>query len=221
MSGRWLGIRVDLIGGRGQILDPPPGRTFAVPPSCTFDDFGRAIDLAFARWDLSHLREFTLDDGTLVVNEEMAERIACFSVCGAIPRTMLLSAKASPRLKVGSRFRYIFDLSDDWTHACTVEGHLDPLEVLGNIRISRRRTGAGERRLSIWPAMGFRRRRSAPPISRSEEEIELRWSKHPLAPLIDLKQFRGPLPAARQPRSSTPSVRSRSKPTPSRRAPAF
>ena len=48
MSRRWLGIRVDLIGGRGQILDPPPGRSFAVPPSCTFDDFGRAIDLAFA-----------------------------------------------------------------------------------------------------------------------------------------------------------------------------
>jgi hypothetical protein len=27
----------------------------------------------------------------------------------------------------------IFDLGDDWTHACAVDGHLDPLEVFGNI----------------------------------------------------------------------------------------
>jgi Plasmid pRiA4b ORF-3-like protein len=191
MSGRWLGIRVDLIGGRGQILDPPPGRTFAVPPSCTFDEFGRAIDLAFARWDLSHLREFTLDDGTLVVNEEMADELRASAFGGAIPRTMLLSAKASPRLKVGSRFRYIFDLGDDWTHACTVEGHLDPLEVLGNIP---------HQPTAYWgwgtmPDQYGRRWDSddgvsAPPISRSEEEIELRWSKPPLAPLIDLREFR-------------------------------
>lgn len=31
MARRWLSIRVNLIRGRGQILDPTPGRIFAVP----------------------------------------------------------------------------------------------------------------------------------------------------------------------------------------------
>jgi hypothetical protein len=134
MDSRWLGIRVDLSEGRGQMLDPQPGRRFAVPPSCTFDEFGRAIDLAFARWDLSHLRQFTLDDGTLVVDEEMADELGASAFGGgAIPRTLLLNAKVGRHLQVGSSFRYVFDLGDDWTHSCTVEGQVDPLEVLGDI----------------------------------------------------------------------------------------
>jgi hypothetical protein len=89
---RWLSIRVDLIGGRGEILEPQPGRNFAVPPNCTFDQFGQAIDLAFARWDLSHLRQFTLEDGTLSVHEEMADELRGSAFGGGtIPRTMLLN----------------------------------------------------------------------------------------------------------------------------------
>ena len=52
---------------------------------------------------------------------------------GAIPRTRLLREKIGRQVKVGSRFEYIFDLGDEWTHACTVEGHVDPLKVLGDI----------------------------------------------------------------------------------------
>jgi hypothetical protein len=44
-----------------------------------------------------------------------------------------LSAKVGRQLKVGSRFRYVFDVGDDWTHACTVESYVDLLEVLGDI----------------------------------------------------------------------------------------
>lgn len=116
------------------MLDPQPGRRFAVPPTCTFDEFGRAIYLAFARWDLSHLRQFTLEDGTLVVDEEMADELGASAFGGgAIPRTLLLSAKVGRHLEVGSSFRYVFDLGDDWTHSCTVEGHIDPLEVLRSL----------------------------------------------------------------------------------------
>jgi Plasmid pRiA4b ORF-3-like protein len=134
MHKRWLNIRVGLIGGRGESLQPPPGRKFAVPSSCTFDEFGRAIDVAFARWDLSHLRQFTLEDGTLVVDEGITDELRASSFGGgAIPRTLLLDTKVGRELKVGARFRYIFDLGDDWTHACTVEGHLEPIEVLGAV----------------------------------------------------------------------------------------
>jgi hypothetical protein len=100
MGMRWLDIRVELIGGRGQVLDLSPGRSFAVPPGCTFDEFGHAIDLAFARWDLSHLRQFTLEDGTLVVDEEMADELRASVFGGTIPRTILLSAKLGRQLKI-------------------------------------------------------------------------------------------------------------------------
>jgi hypothetical protein len=145
MSGRWLGIRVDLIGGRGQILDPPPGRAFAVPPSCTFDDFGRGIDLAFARWDLSHLWEFTLDDATLVVNEEMADELRASAFGGAIPRTMLLSAKVSPRLKVGSRFATFSIWAMTGRTPVRSKATSIPSKSSATSRTSRPRTGAGER----------------------------------------------------------------------------
>jgi hypothetical protein len=148
MDSRWLGIRVDLSEGRGQMLDPQPGRRFAVPPSCTFDEFGRAIDLAFARWDLSHLRQFTLDDGTLVVDEEMADELGASAFGGgAIPRTMLLNAKVGRHLQVGSSFRYVFDLGDDWTHSCTVEARSIRLRFLVAFPTGLWRTRAGAQSL--------------------------------------------------------------------------
>jgi Plasmid pRiA4b ORF-3-like protein len=192
MNRRWLGIRVDLIGGRGQILDPRPGRTFAVPPNCTFDELGKAIDLAFARWDLSHLRQFALQDGTLVVDEETADELRASAFGGGtIPRTALLSAKVGRQLKVGSAFRYVFDLGDDWTHSCTVEGHVDPLEVLGDIP---------DQPTAYWgwgliPDQYGRRWDSddgvaESPLSTSQEGEWLGWSPPSSAPLIDLGELR-------------------------------
>jgi hypothetical protein len=47
---------------------PPslPGRVLIASRSATFEQLARAIDDVFARWDRSHLHEFTLADGTPV-----------------------------------------------------------------------------------------------------------------------------------------------------------
>ncbi|HEY3954125.1 MAG TPA: hypothetical protein VGM53_12175 [Streptosporangiaceae bacterium] len=64
MPATWLSIRVDLVEGAGENCWPRPGRIFAAARSHTFADLADAIDSAFARWDRSHLREFTLSDQT-------------------------------------------------------------------------------------------------------------------------------------------------------------
>jgi hypothetical protein len=60
----WLSIRVELIERHGEQYWPRPGRIFAVARSHTFEQLADAIDDAFARWDRSHLQEFTLADGS-------------------------------------------------------------------------------------------------------------------------------------------------------------
>jgi hypothetical protein len=191
MDRRWLGIRVDLIEGRGQTLDPQPGRRFAVPPSCTFDEFGRAIDLAFARWDMSHLRQFTLEDGMLVVDEEMADELHASALGRTIPRTMLLSAKVGRHVKVGSRFRYVFDLGDDWTHSCAVEGQLDPVEVLGTIpaqpTVYRGWGTIPDQYGRRWEVDDGESDVAAPSPDKEEGR---RWFQPEKAPLIDRTEFR-------------------------------
>ena len=62
MARTWLSIRVDLIEGHGEQYWPRPGRIFAAARSHTFEQLADAIDDAFARWDRSHLQEFTLAD---------------------------------------------------------------------------------------------------------------------------------------------------------------
>lgn len=125
MSARWLSIRVDLVSGRGQTYDPGPGRVFAVPSSTTFEDLALAIDAAFGRWDLAHLRQFTLADGTEVSDPESGiERLE--SPIGPIPKTKWLSARIGGSLRNGDQFRYVFDFGDGWTQNCVVEGRADP-----------------------------------------------------------------------------------------------
>jgi hypothetical protein len=52
-GGTWLQIRVELLGGRDIVCDPPPGRVMIVGPRHTFAALAEAIDTAFARRDLS------------------------------------------------------------------------------------------------------------------------------------------------------------------------
>lgn len=133
MARTWLSIRVELLGGRGEDLWPYPGRVLVVGPSHTFADLARAIDDAFARWDRAHLHQFTLSDGTLVADEETAEEALAVPV-GPIPTTPLVleQTKVTRRVAPGDEFRYVFDLGDNWTHACTVEkAKVDPVEALG------------------------------------------------------------------------------------------
>jgi hypothetical protein len=85
-----------------------------------------AIDDAFARWDLAHLQEFQLGDGTrLTTPYEDSEELGP-TLDGR--RTRL------SRLALGESFAYVFDLGDDWAHLCTVgPERVDPIEVYGDI----------------------------------------------------------------------------------------
>jgi hypothetical protein len=132
MPKNWLAIRVDLLAGRGRNLWPTPGRVLAVGPTHTFRDLARAIDTAFARWDRSHLCQFTLADGRHVTDAESAEDLDT-SPFGAVPQSSLdiETVKVAKTVIPGEGFKYIFDLGDDWTHACRVEGKIDPLEAVG------------------------------------------------------------------------------------------
>jgi hypothetical protein len=117
---------VELVhGGHTGDLWPRPGRTLVAARSTTFEQLASAIDDAFARWDRSHLHEFTLDDGTVITPIRSWD--------GEEPEGALDGAKVRlSRLSPGEQFAYVFDLGDNWQHLCTVEAErVDPLEELG------------------------------------------------------------------------------------------
>ena len=63
-----LAITVELVHGvHTGDLWPRPGRVLIAARTATFEQLGKAIDDAFARWDHNHLHEFTLADGTLII----------------------------------------------------------------------------------------------------------------------------------------------------------
>jgi len=110
----WLWVRVDLLGGLGARLRPPPGRIFIVGPSHTFSALAQAINAAFARWDLSHLYEFELAGGRRIgvvdpepfEGDELAEDDTQVKVADAV----------GP----GDEFGFVFDFGDRWEHRCRV-----------------------------------------------------------------------------------------------------
>jgi hypothetical protein len=121
----WLVITVELVsGGMREDLWPRPARTFVASRSHSFEQLAEAIDDAFGRWDLAHLHEFTLADGTCIgePDPEWDEgRVIVDS-----RRTKL------SRLALGEQFAYVFDLGDNWAHLCTVgPERADPLESYG------------------------------------------------------------------------------------------
>ncbi|MCL2788937.1 MAG: plasmid pRiA4b ORF-3 family protein [Micrococcales bacterium] len=124
MAKTWLSIRVELVCGRGGSLWPRPGRIFAAARRHTFADLATSINDAFARWDRSHLHEFTLANGrkigcTLWIEDcdyELEDDSATTLGC----------------LQAGEQFVFEFDFGDGWDHLCTVdEKRIDPLESLG------------------------------------------------------------------------------------------
>jgi hypothetical protein len=63
-----LAITVELVHGvHNGDLWPRPGRVLIAARTATFEQLGKAIDDAFARWDHNHLHEFTLADGTVII----------------------------------------------------------------------------------------------------------------------------------------------------------
>lgn len=126
-TNRWWSVRVELLGGAhcGELW-PRPGRTFAVSPQHTFHTFAEAIDDAFARWDRSHLHEFTLPGGTRVTEWRFLDDVDPAHEWDADAVTL------GRLLKLGDELGYVFDLGDNWRHTCTVgEELIDPAEVIG------------------------------------------------------------------------------------------
>jgi hypothetical protein len=110
----WLQVRVDLVGGHGARLRPSPGRIFIVGPAHTFLGLANAINVGFARWDLSHLHEFELPDGRRIgfvdpepfEDDEVIEDHATVKVIQA--------------MVPGDEFAFTFDFGDRWEHRCRV-----------------------------------------------------------------------------------------------------
>lgn len=118
MAKTWLQIRVELEGGRDIECDPRPGRIFMLGPRHTFAQLAEAIDVAFARWDLSHLHGFELPDGRRVGFADVDPEEH-----GWLDHDAL---KVTREFAPGDEFGYTFDLGDDWRHSCRVEEKIDP-----------------------------------------------------------------------------------------------
>jgi hypothetical protein len=124
LARNWWSIRVDLVEGHGEQYWPRPGRIFAAARSHTFKQLADAIDDAFARWDRSHLQQFTLADGRALGDPDPEQEIE-----GEVEDYQRVTLS---RLRPGEKFAYVFDLGDDWAHLCTVAAQrIDPCEVLG------------------------------------------------------------------------------------------
>jgi hypothetical protein len=119
-------IKVVLTSGCGMGLDPAPGRVFLVPAATTLQDLAEAIDVAFARWDRSHLYVFDLPDGRQYFpDEESVAEMGGTSVAGA-------ACLANLGIEAEGQFSYVFDLGEQWTHVCSVRAvDVDPEEVWG------------------------------------------------------------------------------------------
>ena len=127
MARTWLRIQVDLLGGRGDRLDPTPGRVFMVGPGHTFEQLAVAINAAFARWDLSHLHEFELADGRRIgfPDDEYAPDLVWLDHA---------KLKVVREVRPGEEFTYTFDFGDDWQHRCVVAPiKVDPAEEFGTL----------------------------------------------------------------------------------------
>jgi pRiA4b ORF-3-like protein len=120
MAHTWLQIQVELAGGRGMECDPAPGRVFIVGPSHSFSQLAEAINLAFARWDPSHLHIFELPDGRTVGFADDEDEDRCLDHD---------ALKVAQELSPGDLFTYTFDFGDDWLHRCEVRAEkVDPRE---------------------------------------------------------------------------------------------
>ena len=134
MARTWLSVQVEMLGGRGEEFWPAPGRIFAVGPSHTFMDLASAISTAFARWDHSHLDEFTLRNGSLITYQNHGIE-AAGAPFGPLLRVLdIHKSKVMRTVALGEEFKLIHDLGDEWLHRCTVGSKkIDPLDTLGII----------------------------------------------------------------------------------------
>jgi hypothetical protein len=120
-------IKVMLVSGRAEEFEAPPGRVMLVSANHSLADLAEAIDLAFARWDISHLHMFTLPNGLALASED--DEVD--AEAGATTSNARLGGIG---LEKSSRFQYVFDLGDEWTHDCeVVEIEVEPIEEFGAV----------------------------------------------------------------------------------------
>ena len=106
---------------------PVPDASFSPPDPTPFAALADAINAGFARWDLAHLSEFILSDGTRIADPDpdFDEHEGTLDI-----RTTKLST-----LKLSDQFAYTFDFGDDWQHLCTVDPErVDPEQQCGITR---------------------------------------------------------------------------------------
>ena len=121
-----------MLSERGEELVDPPGRDLLMSRTHTFADLAKAIDRAFARWDLSHLHEFRLPDGRRVVMAAEADDPE--EIDPARDLDERAHSLSSLGLHAGDRFVYVFDFGDNWEHGCTVlRTDIDPVEECGTV----------------------------------------------------------------------------------------
>lgn len=132
MSSIWFGMKVELLGGRGEELWPYPGRIFAVGPTHTFEELAAAINTAFARWDRSPLSVFMLADGTRIADPRL-DREPTDAAGGTVNQPLEMSTtNVADIIEPDDTFQFVFDLGDRWVHQCTVQSvKIDPLEKFG------------------------------------------------------------------------------------------
>ena len=122
----WLIVRVELIAGSGEAIDPSPGRDLLVSPTHSLLEFAVAIDSGFARWDLGHLHLFRLPGGETYMlggDEEDPD----------VPSTES-TRFGDLGLTKGTKFEYVFDLGDEWVHRCEVQAvRVDPEDAFGDV----------------------------------------------------------------------------------------
>lgn len=124
MARTWLSISVELVAGRGEGYWPRPGRVILAARSHTFAALADTINAGFARWDLAHLSEFVLSDGTRIANPDPD--------FDALEETVDIRTAKLSTLKLGDQFAYTFDFGDDWQHLCTVDPErVDPEQLYG------------------------------------------------------------------------------------------
>ncbi|MCB0872925.1 MAG: hypothetical protein KDC36_06065 [Thermoleophilia bacterium] len=107
-----MSITVEIVSGQGRDYWPRPGRAFVAARSHTFAALADAINVGFARWDLAHLSEFVLSDGTRIADTHPD--------LDAPADTVDIHALKLSRLRLDDQFVYTFDFGDDWQHLCTV-----------------------------------------------------------------------------------------------------
>lgn len=120
----WLSVQVELVSWRADAFWPRPDRILAAARRHTFWDLARAINFAFGRWDLSHLNQFILGDGTRISDADPWYD----SPVGTIE----IRDEKLGRLALEEQFAYTFDFGDGWTHLCTVGPEkIDPASEFG------------------------------------------------------------------------------------------